>query len=92
MVRRRPYEAPHGNAHSLFQKEFNVVVADICPHTGNEAWCLERVGRGNVFNSHNHFDWAHPPPGFDNYYFAFTPAPCSPQIYQRIHRMSRCRR
>eukprot|EP00429_Kryptoperidinium_foliaceum_P018227 CAMPEP_0176046074 /NCGR_PEP_ID=MMETSP0120_2-20121206/22876_1 /TAXON_ID=160619 /ORGANISM="Kryptoperidinium foliaceum, Strain CCMP 1326" /LENGTH=247 /DNA_ID=CAMNT_0017379485 /DNA_START=44 /DNA_END=787 /DNA_ORIENTATION=- len=91
-LKKRPYAAPMNADSHIFEKEFDIVVADICPHTGNEAWCPERAGTGNVFHSRNHFDWAHPPPGFDNYYFVFTPAPCSAEINRRIHGMSQCHR
>jgi len=91
-IKKLPYDAPVGAGGGLFEKEFNIVVADICPHKGNEAWCPERAGEQNTFGSKNHFDWASPPPGFDNYYFAFTPMPCSPEISQRFHSRSKCSR
>lgn len=89
-IRKLPYQAPMDLHEPLFHKEFNVVVADICPHQGNEAWCPPAAGHENTFGSKNHFDWASPPPGFDNYYFAFTPAPCSAEIQGRLSRMSQC--
>mmetsp|Transcript_56125 Transcript_56125/g.119498 ORF Transcript_56125/g.119498 Transcript_56125/m.119498 type:complete len:352 (+) Transcript_56125:138-1193(+) len=87
----RPYsQSAPSTGHHLFQKEFNIVVADICPHKGNEAWCPRHVGVDNHFGSKNHFDFASPPPGFDNFYFAFTPTPCSHEIQNRLGRMSMC--
>jgi len=89
---RRPYDAPLSPGHSLFAQEVNLVVVDICPHQGNEAWCPRTEGSTNVFGSQNHFDFANPPAGFDNYYFAFSPAPCSGEIERRVREMSQCGR
>jgi len=91
-INRRPYEAPPSHGQGLFQEEVNLVVVDICPHTGNEAWCPEREGSENVFGSRNHFDFAHPPAGFDNHYLAFSPVPCPGEIQQRLMQMSQCGR
>mmetsp|Transcript_182481 Transcript_182481/g.578301 ORF Transcript_182481/g.578301 Transcript_182481/m.578301 type:complete len:169 (-) Transcript_182481:249-755(-) len=85
-IKKLPYGAPIRGGDELFGKEFNIVVADICPHKGNEAWCPEKVGHVNTFGSKNHFDWAQPPAGFDNFYFAFTPMPCAAKIKQRLGR------
>lgn len=89
---RRPYGAPFWGDASIFEREISLVVADICPHQGNEAWCPHSVGSTNTFGAKNHFDFADPPPGFDNYYFAFTPTPCSAEMQQRLTRMSKCGR
>jgi len=91
-VPKRPYPQPVWGDHEIFHKEIDIVVADICPHLGNEAWCPRQEGTMNRFGSKNHFDFAHPPPGFDNFYLAFTPSPCSGEIQQRLGRMSQCSR
>lgn len=91
-MRKRPYPQPVRGDSEIFHKEIDIVVADICPHVGNEAWCPHQAGTVNRFGSKNHFDFAHPPPGFDNFYLAFTPSPCSAEIQQRLERMSQCSR
>eukprot|EP00408_Alexandrium_pacificum_P056044 CAMPEP_0171241568 /NCGR_PEP_ID=MMETSP0790-20130122/45161_1 /TAXON_ID=2925 /ORGANISM="Alexandrium catenella, Strain OF101" /LENGTH=237 /DNA_ID=CAMNT_0011708179 /DNA_START=1 /DNA_END=711 /DNA_ORIENTATION=- len=72
----------------IFHREFKVVVVDICPHGDNRMWCPPQVGHTNDFGVHNHFDFATPPPQFDNFYFAFEPAECEPQMRARIAAMS----
>jgi len=90
-IQKRPYDAPMWGSGKLFQKEIKLVVADICPHTGNEAWCPAHVGDTNTFGSKNHFDFAAPPPEFDNFYLAFTPEPCPAEVLQNLRSMSQCR-
>eukprot|EP00933_Yihiella_yeosuensis_P048367 TRINITY_DN444_c0_g1_i1.p1 TRINITY_DN444_c0_g1~~TRINITY_DN444_c0_g1_i1.p1 ORF type:complete len:258 (-),score=58.14 TRINITY_DN444_c0_g1_i1:260-1033(-) len=75
---------------SIFSKEYNIVVADICPKGDNSMWCPGRAGEKNTFGVQNHFDFAIVPPQFDNFYFEFTPGPCSPDIQRRLKRMSKC--
>lgn len=89
-IQKRPYDAPVSGSGALFEREIKIVVADICPHTGNEAWCPAHVGDENQFGSKNHFDFAAPPSGFDNYYFAFTPEPCPAEVEQSLTSMSQC--
>jgi len=89
---KHPYGQAAPGESALFEREINIVVADICPHKGNEAWCPESKGSTNTFGSKNHFDFAHPPAGFDNFYFAFTPTACSGEIEQRLSKMSQCAR
>lgn len=92
-LRKRPYGAHVMQANdALFEREIKLVVADICPHQGNEAWCPGSPGSVNTFGSKNHFDFADPPAGFDNYYLAFSPAACSAEIQQRLGQMSQCGR
>mmetsp|Transcript_93803 Transcript_93803/g.235516 ORF Transcript_93803/g.235516 Transcript_93803/m.235516 type:complete len:269 (-) Transcript_93803:452-1258(-) len=88
---KRPYESPVWGSGRLFEKDIDIVVADICPYVGNEAWCPHQEGSSNRFGSKNHFDFANPPPEFDNFYLAFTPAPCSAEMQQRLASMSQCR-
>ncbi|CAK9060771.1 unnamed protein product [Durusdinium trenchii] len=49
----------------IFNEEYRLVVADTCPHRGNEAWCPGADGRANHFGVKDHFDFAAPPPKFD---------------------------
>lgn len=88
-IKKRPYDAPMWAGDDIFEKEIKIVVADICPHDGNEAWCPRSVGHVNTFGAKNHFDFASPPAQFDNYYFAFTPEPCPSELQQNL-RMSQC--
>jgi len=74
----------------IFHKEYDIVVVDICPHMDNPVWCPTTPAETNEFGVHNHFDFALPPPNFDNFYFAFTPAPCSEKMQKRIEMMSTC--
>mmetsp|Transcript_15982 Transcript_15982/g.34591 ORF Transcript_15982/g.34591 Transcript_15982/m.34591 type:complete len:265 (+) Transcript_15982:174-968(+) len=74
----------------IFQKEYDIVVVDICPKSQNGMWCPSTPGTTNTFGVHNHFDFAIVPQHFDNFYFAFQPAPCSPEMEARIQRMSSC--
>merc|ERR1712050_611805 len=60
---------------ALFTRQINIVVADLCPHTGNERWCPAKAGNKNKYGFENHFDFADPPPNFGNYFLAFTPEP-----------------
>ncbi len=50
-IKKLPYSAPMSGDEQLFQKEFHVVVADVCPHEGNEAWCPQAEGQTNTFGS-----------------------------------------
>jgi len=79
-----------GAGGAFASKEINVVVADLCPHTGNERWCPAEPGQTNAVGSKNHFDFSHPPPGIDNNYFAFTPTECSDELKARMQAMSKC--
>ena len=75
---------------SIFQREIKIVVADTCPHNGNEAWCPARQGRGNKFGVKNHFDFANPPAKYDNYYFVWTKIECPGRVKRRYAQLSRC--
>eukprot|EP00440_Ansanella_granifera_P072688 gb/GFBE01078880.1/.p1 GENE.gb/GFBE01078880.1/~~gb/GFBE01078880.1/.p1 ORF type:complete len:251 (+),score=54.53 gb/GFBE01078880.1/:1-753(+) len=83
-----PMWAQPGDA--IFQHEINLVVADSCPHAGNEAWCPSRPGGQNNFGARNHFDFAHPPHKFDNYYFAWSKTECPHVIKERYAKLSKC--
>lgn len=74
----------------IFNKEYKVVVVDSCPSGDNGLWC-PAPGRVNTFGVHNHFDMANPPADFDNYYFQFSPMPCSGEINARFKKLSKCR-
>ena len=41
-------------------EEIVIVVADLCPHHGNERWCPQWPGQTNHYGSHNHLDFSHP--------------------------------
>lgn len=73
-------------------KEIVVVVADLCPHQGNERWCPQWPGQRNQYGAHNHLDFSHPPHGIDNNNFVFTPIRCPRDLRQRYQQMSRCHR
>mmetsp|Transcript_101389 Transcript_101389/g.180249 ORF Transcript_101389/g.180249 Transcript_101389/m.180249 type:complete len:247 (-) Transcript_101389:87-827(-) len=75
----------------IFSKEYNIVVADICPGGDNAMWCPSHAGQKNKFGVQNHFDFAKVPANFDNFYFEFTPTACSGEIQSRLKRMSKCR-
>ncbi|CAE7538235.1 ACY3 [Symbiodinium sp. CCMP2456] len=75
---------------SIFRKELNIVVADTCPHAGNEAWCPGRQGSTNKFGVRHHFDFASPPGKYDNYYFAWKKMECPDYIKRRYASLSRC--
>lgn len=36
------------------------MVADTCPHRGNEGWCPRYQGQGNKFGVKHHFDFTNP--------------------------------
>jgi len=74
----------------IFQKEYKIVVVDSCPKKDNKLWCPARTAEKNTFGVHNHFDFATPPPKFDNFYFEFTPEPCSNEMKARFASMSKC--
>lgn len=74
----------------IFKKEIHFVVADTCPHRGNEAWCPSSAGGSNKFGAKNHFDFASPPHKFDNYYFAWSKMECPKEIKQRFAELSSC--
>jgi len=74
----------------IFHKEYKLVVIDICPKGDNKLWCPAKAGHTNTFGVHNHFDFATPPPKFDNFYFEFTPEECSPEIKHRFAQLSHC--
>lgn len=71
----------------------NIIVGDLCPHTGNERWCPASPGQVNSEGAHNHLDFSRPPPGIDNNIFVFSPASCSREIRHRYEKLShgRCR-
>eukprot|EP00439_Symbiodinium_sp_Y106_P057403 s995_g8.t1 len=69
--------------------EIKIVVADTCPHHGNEAWCPARQGRGNKFGVKHHFDFANPPAKYDNYYFVWTKIDCPYRVKRRYAQLSR---
>ncbi|CAE7208541.1 egl5, partial [Symbiodinium microadriaticum] len=73
-------------------EEIVIVVADLCPHHGNERWCPQWPGQTNHYGSHNHLDFSHPPPGIDNHNFVFTPIQCPHDLRQRYESLSRCHR
>jgi len=75
---------------AIFEKELKIVVADTCPHQGNEGWCPRRTGQGNKFGIKNHFDFTNPPAKYDNYYFAWTKMECPWRIKRRYRQLSRC--
>ncbi|CAE7735266.1 unnamed protein product, partial [Symbiodinium sp. CCMP2456] len=75
---------------SIFRKELKIVVADTCPHKGNEAWCPGRQGSSNQFGVRHHFDFASPPGKYDNYYFAWKKMECPDYIKRRYASLSRC--
>lgn len=90
-LKKRPYHGGEVKSDSkIFDLEVNIVVADICPHGGNEVWCPKSPGDKNEYDAVNHLDFVSPPEDFDNYYFAFTPAPCSEELQGRIAKMSMC--
>lgn len=70
--------------------EIIIVVADLCPHQGNEKWCPKWPGQRNKYGSRNHLDFSHPPPGIDNNNFVFTPIQCPRDLRHRYNRMSKC--
>lgn len=72
--------------------EIIIVVADLCPHQGNEKWCPQWAGQRNQYGAHNHLDFSHPPPGIDNNNFVFTPIRCPRDLRHRYHQMSKCHR
>eukprot|EP00438_Fugacium_kawagutii_P019986 Skav227320 [mRNA] locus=scaffold4402:77511:78269:- [translate_table: standard] len=74
----------------IFNKEIKIVVADTCPHTGNEGWCPGKANAPNKFGIKNHFDFTDPPPKYDNYYFVWSKMPCPSSIKRRYHQLSRC--
>ncbi|CAK9026191.1 unnamed protein product [Durusdinium trenchii] len=74
----------------IFSKELKIVVADTCPHTGNEGWCPRHQGQGNKFGVKHHFDFADPPAKYDNYYFVWSKMECPNYIKRRYARLSRC--
>ncbi|CAJ1346507.1 unnamed protein product [Effrenium voratum] len=76
--------------HGFASGEIIIVVADLCPHQGNERWCPERPGQHNNYGAHNHLDFSHPPPGIDNNNFVFTPIQCPYDLQERYHHLSRC--
>ncbi|CAE7529148.1 egl5, partial [Symbiodinium pilosum] len=71
-------------------EEIVIVVADLCPHHGNERWCPQWPGQRNQYGAHNHLDFSHPPPGIDNHNFVFTPISCPHDLRQRYESLSRC--
>jgi len=71
-------------------QEIHVVVADLCPHTGNEHWCPAQPGQTNAVGSKNHLDFSHPPSGIDNNYFVFTPTECSDELKARMRSQAKC--
>ncbi|CAE7922175.1 ACY3, partial [Symbiodinium necroappetens] len=75
----------------IFEREIKIVVADTCPHHGNEAWCPARQGRGNEFGVKHHFDFANPPAKYDNYYFVWTKIECPGRLKRRYAQHSRFR-
>jgi len=89
-IQKKPYDSPMWGSGALFEKEIKIVVADICPHRDNEAWCPAHVGEVNQFGVKNHFDFAAPPAEFDNYFFAFTPEPCPAEVQQSLMSLSQC--
>ncbi|CAE8635861.1 unnamed protein product [Polarella glacialis] len=74
----------------IFEKEIHFVVADSCPHRGNEAWCPQHAGGENHFGIKNHFDFANPPNKFDNYYFAWSKVKCPREVQQHFDDLSQC--
>jgi len=74
----------------IFEKEIHFVVADTCPHHGNEEWCPKAAGGKNTFGAKNHFDFASPPDKFDNYYFAWSKMDCPEEIKRRYAELSKC--
>ncbi|CAK9060874.1 unnamed protein product [Durusdinium trenchii] len=74
----------------IFNEEYRLVVADTCPHRGNEAWCPGADGRANHFGVKDHFDFAAPPPKFDNYYFVWSKMECPENLKTRYAQQSRC--
>mmetsp|Transcript_28725 Transcript_28725/g.95399 ORF Transcript_28725/g.95399 Transcript_28725/m.95399 type:complete len:276 (-) Transcript_28725:254-1081(-) len=88
----RPYTIWTPEDAEIFTKEYNIVVADVCPawESQNKPWCPATPSETNSFGAHNHLDFAIVPPQYDNFYFAFTPTECSPEMKARIARMSNC--
>lgn len=86
----RGYQIWTPKSKPIFHKEYKVVVVDSCPSGDNALWC-PAPGRTNTFGVHNHFDMANPPPDFDNFYFQFSPTPCSGEIQARFKKLSKCR-
>lgn len=74
----------------IFRETYHIVVADICPKGDNGMWCPATPNHVNSFGVFNHFDFAVQPKDFDNFYFAFTPEECSPEIKRRLSEMSSC--
>lgn len=74
----------------IFNKEIKIVVADTCPHKGNEGWCPGKTGQGNKFGIKNHFDFTNPPAKYDNYYFVWSKIECPWRIKRRYKQLSRC--
>jgi len=85
----RGYKIWTPESEPIFHKEYNIVVADIC--VGGDMWCQKHAGQKNTFGVQNHFDFAIVPDHFDNFYFEFTPTPCSGEIQSRLKRMMKCR-
>lgn len=79
------------SSEEIFHKEYKVIVIDICPKGDNGLWCPAHRAERNTFGVHNHFDFATPPPKFDNFYFEFTPEECSGEMKARFARLSSCR-
>jgi len=76
----------------IFQKEINFIVVDTCTHeAGNLKWCPGTAGKANKYGALNHLDFADPPPQFDHYYFAFSPAPCPEDLKRRFAAQSQCK-
>jgi len=77
---------------SIFSKELKIVVADTCPHTGNEGWCPGHRGNANKFGVKHHFDFTNPPAKYDNYYFVWSKMRCPESIKRRYRHLSKCDR
>mmetsp|Transcript_8192 Transcript_8192/g.23429 ORF Transcript_8192/g.23429 Transcript_8192/m.23429 type:complete len:272 (-) Transcript_8192:168-983(-) len=74
----------------IFHKEYKIVVVDVCPKFENKFWCPAKPGEKNELGVMNHLDFATFPDHIDNYYFAFTPEPCDPDMKARVEKMSKC--
>merc|ERR1719330_1311976 len=83
-LRRRPYPGRIWAGDEIFEREIKLVVGDICPYHGNEAWCPERPSDRNHFGARNHFDFSDPPPEYDNFYMAFTPMECPSELLEHM--------
>ena len=91
-LKAHPFSYPlwAGPRDDIFSKEIKIVVADTCPHSGNEGWCPKSQGQGNRFGVKHHFDFTNPPAKYDNYYFVWSKMECPGRIKRRYAHLSRC--